>query len=145
MVVISSSAAERIAENVLSTNVEILAISVIDKKGNILASKTKESFKRTFGESRELDKKYGGTLAIAALSVANELKELVGEAKALITIYRDCKMVLLPIPSCEIMVGFVLPPSTNAEDHEIANKIEELLGDINNTTPINHSSENSAT
>ncbi len=134
MAVISSGAAERIAENILSTNDEILAISIIDKKGNILASKSNEYFKRTFSERKDLDKKYGGTLAIAALSVANELKELVGEAKALITIYRDCKMMLLPIPSYEIMIGFVLPSSTNAEDYEITNYVEGLFRDNNNTT-----------
>ena len=133
MAVISSSAAERVAGNILSTNDKILSISVIDKKGNIIASKSKENFERTFGEGQDLDKKYGGTLAIAALSVANELKELVGEAKALITIYRDCKMMLLPIPSYEIMVGFVLPSSSNAEDYEITNKIEGLFRDNNNT------------
>ena len=133
MAVISSSAAERVAENILSSNDEILSISVIDRKGNIIASKSKEYFERTFAEGQELDKKYGGTLAIAALSVANELKELVGEAKALITIYRDCKMMLLPIPSYEIMVGFVLPSSSNAEDYEITNKIEGLFRDNNNT------------
>jgi hypothetical protein len=134
MAVISSSAAERVAGNILSTNDKILSISVIDKKGNIIASKSKENFERTFGKGQELDKKYGGTLAIAALSVANELKELVGEAKALITIYRDCKMMLLPIPSYEIMVGFVLPSSSNAEDYEITNKIEGLFRDNNNNT-----------
>jgi hypothetical protein len=132
---ISSSAAETVAENILSSNDKILSVSVIDKKGNILASKSKEYFERTFGEGQKLDKKYGGTLAIAALSVANELKELVGEAKALITIYRDCKMMLLPNSSYEIMVGFVLPSSSNAEDYEITNKIEGLFR-ANNTATI---------
>ncbi|MDQ3884467.1 MAG: hypothetical protein M3239_03370 [Thermoproteota archaeon] len=136
MAVTSSSAAERVAENILSSNDEILSISVIDRKGNIIASISKEYFERTFGEGQELDKKYGGTLAIAALSVANELKELVGEAKALITIYRDCKMMLLPIPSYEIMVGFVLPSSSNAEDYEITNKIEGWFRANNNTATI---------
>ena len=136
MAVISSSAAERVAANILSSNDKILSISVIDRKGNIIASKSKEYFEQTFGEGQELDKKYGGTLAIAALSVANELKELVGEAKALITIYRDCKMMLLPIPSYEIMVGFVLPSSSNAEDYEITNKIEGWFRANNNTATI---------
>jgi hypothetical protein len=36
MAVISSSAAERVAENILSSNDELLSISVIDRKGNIL-------------------------------------------------------------------------------------------------------------
>ena len=46
--VVTSSAAERIADDVLSSNDEILAISIIDMKGNIIAAKSKESFKKAF-------------------------------------------------------------------------------------------------
>jgi hypothetical protein len=127
-VAVTSSVAQRIVYDILSTNDEILAISIIDKKGNILAAISKESFKEAFGVSREGDK-YGGSLAVAALAVANEVKDVAGEAQALITIYKKCKMMLLPIPSHEIMVGFVLQPSVNAEDYHIANKIEILLAD----------------
>jgi hypothetical protein len=128
MMAVSSTVAQRIAHDILSTNGDILAISIIDKKGNILAAISKESFKEAFGVSREGDK-YGGSLAVAALAVANEVKDVAGEAQALITIYKKCKMMLLPIPSHEIMVGFVLQPSVNAEDYHIANKIEILLAD----------------
>jgi hypothetical protein len=127
MTVITSSAAERIVDDILSTNDEIMAISVIDEKGgNILAAKSKESFKEAFGVTRDGDK-YGGSLALAALGVANEVKEVAGEARALITIYEKCKMMLLPLPSYEILVGLVLHSSVNAEDYNIGNDIERLL------------------
>jgi hypothetical protein len=128
MVIITSSAAERISDDILSTNEEILSISIMDMRGNVLASKSKEYFRQVFGITLEGDK-YGGTLAVAALAVANEVKDIVGEAQALITIYKDCKMMLLPIPSYEILVGFVLQRSVNAEGYNIANKIERLLVD----------------
>ena len=128
MVNITSSAAERISEDILSTNDEILSISIMDMRGNILATKSKEYFRQVFGITVEGDK-YGGTLAVAALAVANEVKDIVGEAQALITIYKDCKMMLLPIPSYEILVGLVLHRSVNAEGNNIANKIERLLVD----------------
>jgi hypothetical protein len=125
---IPSSIAQRIAYDILSTNDEILAISIMDMRGNSLAAKSKESFKEAFGVAREGDK-YGGSLAVAALAVANELKDFAGEAQALITVYEKCKMMLLPMPSREILVGFVLQRSGNAEDYNIANKIEILLAD----------------
>jgi hypothetical protein len=125
---VNSSVAQRIAYDILSTNDEILAISIMDMRGNILAAISKESFKQAFGVTRDEDK-YGGTLAVAALAVANEIKDVVGEAQAIITIYKNCKMMLLPIPSHEILVGFVLQLSANAEDYNIANKIERLLAD----------------
>jgi hypothetical protein len=129
VVIITSNAAERIAYGILSTNDEILAISIMDTRGNILAAISKDSFKEAFKLTRNGDK-YGGTLAVAALAVANEVKDIVGEAQVLITVYKDCKMMLLPIPSYEILVGFVLQRSVNAEDYDIANKIERLLVDV---------------
>jgi hypothetical protein len=128
MVIISSSGAERIAVDVLSSNDEILAISIMDMKGNVLAAKSKEYFKEEFGVTQE-GNKYGGTLALAALAVANEVREIAGEAQALITIYKKCKMMLLPVPSYEILVGLVLQRSVNAEGYNIANKIDRLLVD----------------
>ena len=126
---IPSSIAQRIAYDILSNNDGILAISIMDMRGNFLAATSRESFKEDFGVSRD-GEKYGGSLAVAALAVANELKDLAGEAQALITIYKKCKMMLLPVPSREILVGFVLQRSANAEDYySIANKIEKLLTD----------------
>ena len=130
MVTLTSSAAERISDDILSTNDEILSISIMDMRGNILATRSKEYFRQVFGVTREGDK-YGGTLAVAALAVANEVKDIVGEAQALITIYKDCKMMLLPMPSYEILVGFVLQRSVNVEGYNIAQKIERLLVDTN--------------
>jgi hypothetical protein len=128
MVIITSSTAEKISDDILSTNEEILALSIMDMRGNILAAKSKDSFKKAFGVTRDGDK-YGGTLAVAALAVANEVKDVVGEAQAIITIHENCKLMLLPIPSYEILLGFVLQRSANAEDHNMANKIERLLAD----------------
>ena len=125
---INPTVAQRIAYDILSMNDEILSVSIMDMRGNILATKSKEYFRQVFGINLEGDK-YGGTLAVAALAVANEVKDIVGEAQALITIYKDCKMMLLPIPSYEILVGFVLQRSVNAEGYNIANKIERLLVD----------------
>lgn len=127
MVIINSSAAERISDEILSTNDEILSISIMDVRGNILAARSKEYFRQVFGVTRDGDK-YGGTLAVAALAVANEVKDIVGEAQALITTYKDCKMMLLPIPSYEILIGLVLQRSVNAEDYNIAHKIEKIIG-----------------
>ena len=56
--VVTSSAAERIADDVLSSNDEILALSIIDMKGNILAAKSKESLEKAFTVTVNGDK-YG--------------------------------------------------------------------------------------
>jgi hypothetical protein len=127
-VAINSTVAQRIAHDILSINQEILAISIMDTKGNILAATSKDSFKEAYGVTKDGDK-YGGTLAVVALAVANEVKDTFKEAQAIISIHENCKLMLLPIPSYEIMIGFVLQRSVNAEGYNFANKIERLLVD----------------
>jgi hypothetical protein len=124
----ASNDAERLVNHILSINDEILAISVIDMKGNILAAKSKEFFKEAFGVTRDGDK-YGGTIAVAVLSLVNQVRNVVGEVQAIITIHKDCKMMLVPLPAFQILVGLVLHRSVNAEDYNIADKIERLVAD----------------
>jgi hypothetical protein len=124
---VDSSAAKRIVDDILLTSDEILAISVIDKKGDILAAKSKESFKEAFGITED-GEKYSATLAIGILTLVNELKDMFGEAQSIITTHKNCKLMLLPVPSYQIMITLVLHPSVNAEDHyNIAKKIERLM------------------
>ncbi len=123
---VNSSAAKRIVDDILLTSDEILAISVIDKKGDILATKSKESFKEAFGITED-GEKYSATLAIGILTLVNELKDMFGEAQSIITTHKNCKLMLLPVPSYQIIITLVLHPSVNAEDHyNIAKKIERL-------------------
>jgi hypothetical protein len=131
---VSSSAAERIVDDILSSNDDgILGISVMDTKGNTLSAKSRESFKEVFGVSRRRDgddnNNYGGALALATLSVVNQVRDMFGEPQAIITIHKDCKLMLLPIPSYEIMVGLVLERWVDADDDKMANNIERLVAD----------------
>jgi hypothetical protein len=122
----NTAVSKRISDNILSTDDGIVAISIMDIKGNILAAKSRQSFKETFGVTID-GEKYGGILAIATLSLVNEVKDIFGEAQAIITIHDNCKLMLLPMPSYGLLVGLVLQRSANAEDAHIANRIETLL------------------
>ena len=134
MAIITSTTAERIADEVLSNyDGQILSISIIDEKGggeNFLTTKSTESFSKEFGVLQE-GQKYGGSLAIAALSIANEVREVAGETIALTTTYEKCKMMLIPIPSYEILVGLVLKRGVvaTADEDELTDYIESLVAD----------------
>ena len=140
MAVITSTASERIADEILSTyDGKILSVSIIDDKGggeNFLATKSAESFEKTFGVLQE-ERKYGGSLAIAALSIANEVRGVAGETIAITTTYEKCKMMLIPLPSYEILVGLVLKRGAvvTADEDKLANYIESIVADnAGNTT-----------
>jgi hypothetical protein len=126
---VSSRAAERVVDDILSSNPEILSAGLIDNSGNIIANKSSESFRKRFEVSRLEGDKYSGTLAVAALSIANEVKDAFGEPQALITIYGGCKLVLLPMPLYDILIGLALEPSANVENNNntFAREMERLV------------------
>ena len=122
---LTSTDADTISHDILSNNDDILGISIMDMRGNTLAAKSKESFKQAFVVSQDRAK-YGGTLAVAALAIVNETRNIFGASKAIITIHENCKLMLIPVPSYQLLVGLVLRRSVNTED-KIANEIERLV------------------
>ena len=66
---------------------------------------------------------------LAALSIANEVREVAGETKVITTTYEKCKMMLIPVLSYEILVGFVLPRRVVLDEDRIANYVESLVAD----------------
>ena len=69
-------------------------VSIIERNGNILAAKSKPSFKQTFGVVQD-GERYGGSLAVATLSLVNEVKGIFGEAQTIITIYNSFSNLVL--------------------------------------------------
>jgi hypothetical protein len=125
----TSRGAEKIVDDILSSNDKILAVSIIDRKrGNTLAAKSRRSFKEAFEVTADGDRD-GGALAIATLSVVNQVRDIFGEPEAIITIHKDCKLMLVSIPSYDILVGLVVERSVDTDDDKIANKIERLVAD----------------
>jgi hypothetical protein len=129
---VNSTNAERIAGDVLSMHDDILGISIMDMRGNILAANSKESFNEAFGGEAEDREKYGATLAIGVLTLVNEQKDMFGEAQSIITTHENCKLMLLPVPSFQLLVGLVFQRSVNVEDHKIVKEIEILVANTLN-------------
>ena len=122
--------AEKIVDAILSSNDKLLLVSIRDWSGNILAVKYRESFtKRFFGVSRLIGTRYSGSLIVSTLSLANEEKDVFGEARAIITIYEACKVMLLPMPLYEVIVGLAVELSVVTEDFSLAHKIERILAE----------------
>jgi hypothetical protein len=57
--------------------------------------------------------KYGGTLAVAILSLVKGVKDIFGEIQTIITIYNNCKLMLLDMSPYNILVGLALQRSFN--------------------------------
>jgi len=126
--------AEKIVDAILSSYDKILLVSIRGWSGNILAVKSRDSFRERFSEASSLvGTNYSGSLTIATVALINEVEHVFGEAQAIITIYEKCKVLLLPMPSYQIFVGLTIERSPDTEEKEeiyiIAKKIEKLVKD----------------
>jgi hypothetical protein len=138
---ISSAVAQQIVDRILLSTIaisneeeereEILAASIIDKReGSMIAAKSMPYFKGAFGVSYDGDE-YGGSVALAMLSVVNEVKDMFGPPQAIITIHEDYKMMLIPLPAFDIFVGLVLARSRGDTDSDkTVSDIEKLVGTL---------------
>jgi hypothetical protein len=124
--------ANAILDKVLSIDTRVWAVSIIESNGNILAAKSKPLFKETFGVIQD-GEKYGGSLAAATLSLVNEVKSFFGEAQIIITIYNNCKLMLLNMSPYKILLGLALERSFNCEDDLFIEKIKQLMAAEANT------------
>lgn len=88
-----------------------------------------ESFKETFGIARD-GEHYGGTLGFATLSVVNQIKDSFEEPQSIITVHKNCKLILLNLPLYDLLVGLVLERWADADDDRIASNIERLIADM---------------
>ncbi len=128
--VLVSDKAEKIVDAILSSNDKIMLVSIRGWSGNILAAKARDSFKeRFFGVSRLLGTKYSGSLTIATLGLVNEVKDIFGEAQAIITVYERCKVMLLPMPLYDVAIGLAAERSVVTEDYSLAKEIKRILSE----------------
>jgi hypothetical protein len=87
-----------------------------------------EAFKQIFGIDRAADS-YGEALSIASISVVNQIKDTFGETQAIITVHKNCKLMLLTLPLYDLLIGLVLERWADADDDRMAKNIERFVAD----------------
>ena len=102
---LDKAVAQRVSDNILSLYDWILAVSIMDIRGNNLTANSKQSFKDTFGVTRD-GEEYGGTLTFTILSLVNQVRDVFGDGQAIITIHKNCKLMLLPMQSVLRDIGW---------------------------------------
>jgi len=129
MSTVSSFTAGRIADEVLSSNDRILLVSIRDQTGKILAAKFRESFGKTFRLTDLIDNNLGGTLAVTVLGVVNEIRDVFGQAEAIVTVHRGCKLILLPLLPYQLLVGLAVERGLETGEDKVASYIKGVVAD----------------
>jgi hypothetical protein len=78
MSIFDRNVAKRVVDHILSTNTEILAVSITDMKGNILAANS-EYLRKALGVSVD-GEKYDSALVASALGLIHVTRNIIEEA-----------------------------------------------------------------
>jgi hypothetical protein len=125
--VVLSNNLSKISKQILSIDDTIDAVSVMDMQGNTLSSTSKESFYTTKYDVTQDIHDIAGDFAIVILGMVQRMDKSFGSTEAVISFHKKCKLMLVPIPSHQILIGLVIYRSSNEE--YIITKIRTLLED----------------
>jgi len=128
--VVLSNNLSKISKQILSIDDTIDAVSIMDMQGNTLSSTSKESFYTAkYDVTKDIHDIAGG-FAIVILGMVQRMDKSFGSTEAIVSFHKKCKLMLVPIPSHQILIGLVIYRSSNEE--YIITKIRTLLDDGNN-------------
>lgn len=127
---------DTLAKNILNLDHSVLSVAVISTRGETLLSKTKFNINDVFAIS--IDKKQSkrdrifecdaGVWTRAALEMTRQFERVFGGTDALVTFYKNVKMVILPIDNIKVHVVIICLRSTSTE--VIVMKFNEFLKNL---------------
>jgi hypothetical protein len=115
----------KMTKDILSIDDAIEAVSIMNMKGNTLASASKESLYSTKYQITKEIKNMAGDWAIVILGMTQRMDQSFGSTEAIVSLHKKSKLILVPISSHQVLIGLVVYRSSN-EEYIIA-KIRTLL------------------
>jgi hypothetical protein len=116
---------ERTAREVLALDASILRVLVVGKEGNVLARVQREEFGKRLQVPSSLEEKSGAITGIS-LGLVDEVSHALGGLDYMISAYKTCKILSVPVFSVSWVV--VLVTLRSSEEGYLADKVRSLLG-----------------
>jgi hypothetical protein len=115
----------KMTKDILSMDHAIDAVSIMDMRGNTLSSASKDSLYSTKYQITKDIKNMAGSWAIVVLGMTQRMDQSFGSTEAIVSLHKKSKLVLVPVPSHQVLIGLVVYRSSNEE--YIIEKIRTLL------------------
>jgi hypothetical protein len=124
---------DTLVKNIINLDHSVLSVAVISTRGETLLSRIKFNFHDVFGMANDKTKTRrdrtiegdAGVWTRAALEMTKQFDRVFGGSDALVTFYKDVKLMILPIDCMKIHVVIICLRSTNTE--VIIIRFNELL------------------
>lgn len=104
-----------LGNKILKANRSILSLTINDEKGEVLGKAFSPEYQRKYMESAKDLRSRAGLFSALIFGIAAEPEKIFGETKAIIRVYSDVKLILVPFPDRKHMATFLTSKRTDTD------------------------------
>ena len=121
----SQSEMDTLSKNILDADPSILSLTINDEKGEIMGHAYSPEYERKYLQLAKDVRTKAGLFSALIFGITSEPEKIFGEIQAIVRIYADAKLILIPFASSKVMV--TLLTTKNVDTDEILAKTRPLL------------------
>jgi hypothetical protein len=116
---------DTLSKNILDADPSILSLTINDEKGEIMGHAYSPEYERKYLQLAKDVRTKAGLFSALIFGITSEPEKIFGEIQAIVRIYADAKLILIPFASSKVMV--TLLTTKNVDTDEIVAKTRPLL------------------
>jgi len=114
-----------LGERILQVNKSILSLTINDDKGEVFGKAFTEVYKRKYLDAAKDLRSRAGLFSALIFGIASEPEKVFGETKAIVRMYADVKLILIPFSNRKLMA--TLLTKSRADSDQLIKEISPLL------------------
>jgi hypothetical protein len=104
-----------IGKKILKLDRSILSLTINDDKGEVLGKAFTPEYERKYFEAAKDFRSRAGLFSALIFGIASEPEKVFGEAKAIVRIYEDVKLILIPFSDRKLMATLLTKSQANTD------------------------------
>jgi hypothetical protein len=116
---------DQLGERILRMNKSILSLTINDDKGEVFGKAFTEEYKRKYLDAAKDLRSRAGLFSALIFGIASEPEKVFGETKAIVRMYADVKLILIPFSNRKLMA--TLLTKSQADSDQLIKEIGPLL------------------
>ena len=105
-----------LGKKILKLNKSILSLTINDEKGDVLGKAFTAEYERKYMESAKDLRARAGLFSALIFGIAAEPEKIFGETKAIVRMYADVKLILVPFANRKMMATLLTKNRVDSDD-----------------------------
>jgi hypothetical protein len=116
---------DRLGKKILAIDKSILSLTINDDKGEVFGKAFTSEYERKYMDAAKDLRSRAGLFSALIFGIAAEPEKVFGETKAIVRIYADVKLILIPFSNRKLMA--TLLTKNRADPDQLVKEISPML------------------